>query len=93
MFIIKEFLKNNRGGCRPAMEALSMKYLLLSLVLFAAVPVVGAQAQDKPAEADAQKSKSKTKFQQLTEEKDELKAQYELVIQAQRTKAAQLEAE
>jgi len=70
-----------------------MKYLLLSLVLFAAVPVVRAQAQDKPAEADAQKSKSKTKFQQLTEEKDELKAQYELVIQEQRTKAAQFEAD
>lgn len=70
-----------------------MKYLLLSLVLFAAVPVVRAQAQDKPTEADAQKSKSKTKFQQLTEEKDELKAQYELIIQEQRTKAAQFEAE
>ncbi|MDO8806395.1 MAG: ATP-dependent Clp protease proteolytic subunit [Elusimicrobiota bacterium] len=70
-----------------------MKYLLLSLVMSAAVPVVQAQVQDKPAEADAQKAKPKTKFQQLNDEKDELKAQYDLIIQAQRTKAAQLEAE
>ncbi|HBE88741.1 MAG TPA: peptidase S14 [Elusimicrobia bacterium] len=64
-----------------------MRHLItaLALVLFAAP----AFAQTKPAD----NGKPPTKTQQLNEERDELKAQYELLMQKQKNKIADMEAE
>ncbi len=65
-----------------------MKHLTLLLALtLCAAPSFAQQA--KPAEAD----KARTKAQQLNDERDELKAEYELLMQKQKNKIADMEAE
>ncbi|HOI41559.1 MAG TPA: ATP-dependent Clp protease proteolytic subunit [Elusimicrobiales bacterium] len=64
-----------------------MRYLTAFLaVLMLAAPVF---AQPKPADGD----KTRTRTQQLNEERDELKAEYELLLQKQKNKIAEMEAE
>jgi ATP-dependent Clp protease protease subunit len=65
-----------------------MRHLTIFLALaLCAAPAFAQQA--KPAEAD----KVKTKTQQLNDERDELKAQYELLMQRQKNKIAEMEAD
>lgn len=68
------------------------KILIMAAALCAAPAAVYAQAA-KPAENGAAAAKDAGRTQQLNNERDELKAQYDLLIQKQRAKLADLEAE
>lgn len=63
-----------------------MRHLITALALILCAAPAFAQA--KPAE-----DKPRTKTQQLNEERDELKAQYELLMQQQKNKISDMEAE
>ena len=66
-----------------------MKFPALALALLLVSAGVRAQAPAKPPEAAG----PKTKTQQLNDEKEELKAQYELILQKQKNKIVEMEAD
>ncbi len=69
------------------------KILILLSVLCLAPHAACAQQPAKPAESASAAQKDKTRTQLLNDEKDELKAQYDLMLQKQRNKLAEVEAE
>ena len=70
-----------------------MKTIIFSSVLGLCSAAGFAQAADAPVKAAVEVSAARAKAQQLNEEKDVFRAEYELVLQKQKTKAAGLEAD